>query len=94
VTLPPHSVQIATTAKTIKEEFKPDLIVAIGGGGFYPARVLRTYLKVPSKVDPAKQRNIPIQAIGLSLYEGESFLMRCLESMMGVQRDEGMERFR
>lgn len=65
------SVQIAETAKVIKEEFNPDLMVAIGGGGFYPARVLRTYLKVPSKVDPAKLRNIPIQAIGLSLYEGE-----------------------
>ena len=65
------SVQIAETAKKIKEEFRPDLIVAIGGGGFYPARVLRTYLKVQSKVDPNKQRNIPIQAIGLSLYVGQ-----------------------
>lgn len=32
--------------------------------GFFPARVMRTYLK-----DPATARNIPIQAIGLSLYE-------------------------
>jgi len=45
-------------------EWKPDMMIAIGGGGFFPARVLRTYLK-----DPATKRNIPIQAIGLSLYE-------------------------
>lgn len=34
-----------------------------------PARVLRTFLKKPSELDPTKMRNIPIQAIGLSLYE-------------------------
>ncbi|POW16339.1 hypothetical protein PSTT_01401 [Puccinia striiformis] len=41
----------------------PEIMIAIGGGGFFPARVLRTFLKDPSK------KNIPIQAIGLSLYE-------------------------
>jgi len=41
---------------------------AIGGGGFFPARVLRTFLKRVSGSDGAR-RNIPIQAIGLSLYE-------------------------
>ncbi|TFK51729.1 PRTase-like protein [Heliocybe sulcata] len=45
-------------------EFKPDLFIAIGGGGFFPARVLRTFLK-----DASTKRNIPIYAIGLSLYE-------------------------
>ncbi|KIK95668.1 hypothetical protein PAXRUDRAFT_826784 [Paxillus rubicundulus Ve08.2h10] len=44
--------------------FKPNMLIAIGGGGFFPARVLRTFLK-----DPSTKRNIPIQAIGLSLYE-------------------------
>ncbi|KAM0755525.1 PRTase-like protein [Meredithblackwellia eburnea MCA 4105] len=56
-------VTIGETAKRIKKEFNPDIMVAIGGGGFFPARVLRTFLKSDSK------RNIPIQAIGLSLYE-------------------------
>ncbi|EPQ56452.1 PRTase-like protein [Gloeophyllum trabeum ATCC 11539] len=42
-------------------EFKPDLFIAIG---FFPARVLRTFLK-----DASTKRNIPIYAIGLSLYE-------------------------
>ncbi|GMM33000.1 xanthine phosphoribosyltransferase [Saccharomycopsis crataegensis] len=41
----------------------PDIIIAIGGGGFIPARILRSFLKKP------KGKNIPIQAIGLSLYE-------------------------
>lgn len=43
--------------------FKPDLIIAIGGGGFIPARMLRTFLKEPG------QPNIRIMAIILSLYE-------------------------
>jgi hypoxanthine phosphoribosyltransferase len=29
------------------KEFKPDVIVAIGGGGFIPARMLRTQIKIP-----------------------------------------------
>jgi hypoxanthine phosphoribosyltransferase len=39
------------------------LIIAIGGGGYVPARILRSFLK------KAGSPNIPIQAIGLSLYE-------------------------
>lgn len=50
-------------ADIIKAKFRPDLMVAIGGGGFIPARILRTFLKEPG------QKNIPIQAIGLTLYE-------------------------
>ncbi|EIW58633.1 PRTase-like protein [Trametes versicolor FP-101664 SS1] len=42
-------------------EFKPDLLIAIG---FFPARVMRTFLK-----NPERKGNIPIHAIGLSLYE-------------------------
>lgn len=42
---------------------KPDVIVAIGGGGFIPARQIRTFLRQKG------EKNIPIQAIGLSLYE-------------------------
>eukprot|EP01125_Pyxidicula_operculata_P007759 TRINITY_DN262_c0_g1_i4.p1 TRINITY_DN262_c0_g1~~TRINITY_DN262_c0_g1_i4.p1 ORF type:complete len:189 (-),score=36.10 TRINITY_DN262_c0_g1_i4:171-704(-) len=38
---------IQTTSIKIKEEFKPDFIVAIGGGGFIPARIIRTFLRVP-----------------------------------------------
>lgn len=41
----------------------PDIIIAIGGGGFIPARILRSFLK------EKHGKNIPIQAIGLSLYE-------------------------
>lgn len=42
---------------------KPDVIVAIGGGGFIPSRIIRTFLRQQG------EKNIPIQAIGLSLYE-------------------------
>jgi hypothetical protein len=58
-----HNI-IRGAADKIASEFKPDMFIAIGGGGFFPARVLRTFLK-----DPSTKRNIPIQAIGLSLYE-------------------------
>ncbi|KAK4068364.1 uncharacterized protein Triagg1_7303 [Trichoderma aggressivum f. europaeum] len=50
-------------ATKILEDFKPQLIIAIGGGGYVPARILRSFLKRPGSP------NIPIQAIGLSLYE-------------------------
>lgn len=39
---------------------------AIGGGGFIPARIARSFLKTGTGQG---KRNIPIQAIGLSLYE-------------------------
>ncbi|KAG1788191.1 uncharacterized protein HD556DRAFT_1499285 [Suillus plorans] len=58
-----HNI-IRGTSDKIASEFKPDMFIAIGGGGFFPARVLRTFLK-----DPSTKTNIPIQAIGLSLYE-------------------------
>lgn len=38
-------------------------MIAIGGGGYVPARILRSFLKRDGN------SNIPIQAIGLSLYE-------------------------
>ncbi|KAG0649752.1 Xanthine phosphoribosyltransferase 1 [Hyphodiscus hymeniophilus] len=50
-------------APRILEEFQPQLMIAIGGGGYVPARILRSFLKQPGST------NIPIQAIGLSLYE-------------------------
>ncbi|KAF1831345.1 hypoxanthine guanine phosphoribosyltransferase [Decorospora gaudefroyi] len=50
-------------ADLILNDFKPNLMIAIGGGGYVPARILRSFLKKPGSP------NIPIQAIGLSLYE-------------------------
>ncbi|KAI5307242.1 hypoxanthine-guanine phosphoribosyltransferase [Ascosphaera pollenicola] len=51
------------SAQFIVDNFKPNLMIAIGGGGYIPARILRSFLRQPG------QPNIPIQAIGLSLYE-------------------------
>ncbi|KAK3303156.1 phosphoribosyltransferase-like protein [Chaetomium strumarium] len=50
-------------APKILAEFQPSLMIAIGGGGYVPARILRSFLRQPGSP------NIPIQAIGLSLYE-------------------------
>ncbi|CDO93022.1 unnamed protein product [Kluyveromyces dobzhanskii CBS 2104] len=50
------------SAERVKS-FKPDIIIAIGGGGFIPARILRTFLKEPGIP------TIRIFAIILSLYE-------------------------
>lgn len=51
------------SAERILNDFQPNLMIAIGGGGYVPARILRSFLKRPGSA------NIPIQAIGLSLYE-------------------------
>ncbi|KAI7298497.1 PRTase-like protein [Hortaea werneckii] len=51
------------SAVRILNDFTPNLMIAIGGGGYVPARILRSFLKKPGSP------NIPIQAIGLSLYE-------------------------
>ncbi|KAF5130263.1 Xanthine phosphoribosyltransferase 1 [Metarhizium brunneum] len=51
------------SADRLLGEFQPQLMIAIGGGGYIPARILRSFLKRPGSP------NIPIQAIGLSLYE-------------------------
>lgn len=52
-----------SSAERILNDFAPNLMIAIGGGGYVPARILRSFLKKPGAP------NIPIQAIGLSLYE-------------------------
>jgi hypoxanthine phosphoribosyltransferase len=75
------------SAETILKEFHPNLMIAIGGGGYVPARILRYvepfrachyHVWIASLIDPVANRsflkrsgdpNIPIQAIGLSLYE-------------------------
>lgn len=46
--------------KLQETNFKPDYIIAIGGGGFIPARILRTYV------------DVPILALTISFYNGES----------------------
>lgn len=51
------------SAPRILDDFAPQLMIAIGGGGYVPARILRSFLK------KSGSPNIPIQAIGLSLYE-------------------------
>lgn len=65
--IPDHVDQVhklcQESADQILSEFKPNLMVAIGGGGYVPARILRSFLKRDGNP------NIPIQAIGLSLYE-------------------------
>ncbi|KAJ1855731.1 hypoxanthine-guanine phosphoribosyltransferase [Coemansia sp. RSA 1822] len=59
-----HSLIYGAVARFgLGSAYAPDLMIAIGGGGFIPARILRSFLKAQSGA------NIPIQAIGLSLYE-------------------------
>ncbi|GKV58055.1 hypoxanthine-guanine phosphoribosyltransferase [Collybia sordida] len=55
---------IRNVTPKIAAEFNPDLLIAIGGGGFVPARILRTYLR-----EEMDRKTLQIQAIGLSLYE-------------------------
>lgn len=64
-TPPPSQVHklCQEAAPKLLDSLNPQLIIAIGGGGYVPARILRSFLKRPGSA------NIPIQAIGLSLYE-------------------------
>ncbi|KAI9683077.1 MAG: hypoxanthine-guanine phosphoribosyltransferase [Trizodia sp. TS-e1964] len=57
------------SAEAILANFKPNLIIAIGGGGYVPARILRSITPASSFLKRPGSANIPIQAIGLSLYE-------------------------
>jgi len=52
------------TTPKIAADFPPDILLAIGGGGFFPARVMRTFLR-----EQTPNKTLQIQAIGLSLYE-------------------------
>lgn len=68
------------------KEFKPDLIIAIGGGGFIPARILRTFLREPNTP------TIRIFAIILSLYENVQTAAGEVEKMgVGVQRTQWID---
>jgi hypoxanthine phosphoribosyltransferase len=57
--------------------FGPDIIVAIGSGGFIPARILRTYIRKP------------ILAVGIAYYDAED---RPTEEPRTVQWIEEAER--
>ncbi|KAJ7224428.1 hypothetical protein GGX14DRAFT_650289 [Mycena pura] len=59
-----NDTSVRQSTPKIAKEFKPDLLVAIGGGGFFPARVMRTFLR-----EETEHKALQIQAIGLSLYE-------------------------
>ena len=51
---------VSKLVPTLKSDFNPNVIIAIGGGGFIPARMLRTELK------------IPILAVSLELYDDKT----------------------
>lgn len=58
-----HKLCQKIAKQILEREERPDVIIATTGGGMIPARIIRSFLKVQG------QKNIPIQAIGLSLYE-------------------------
>ncbi|KAI9318139.1 hypothetical protein BX666DRAFT_2026539 [Dichotomocladium elegans] len=58
-----ESIRDAVNRFKINTDFRPDLMITITGGGLVPSRILRTFL------EKRNNRNVPIQAIGLSLYE-------------------------
>jgi hypothetical protein len=55
-----HALVRSGASQVRCHDFKPDYILAVGGGGFIPARILRTFI------------NVPILATSLSFYEGDS----------------------
>ena len=68
----------------IKSDFNPDLILAIGGGGLIPARIMRSDLKLPIYVvtfstydDEDKPLDVPrvIQWMDFSQLKGKKILI-------------------
>lgn len=55
---------VSNLAPKLRDEFHPDVMIAIGGGGFIPARILRTELRVP------------ILAVSLELYDDSTNSIR------------------
>jgi hypoxanthine phosphoribosyltransferase len=55
---------ISRLVPTLRNEFQPTVMIAIGGGGFIPARMLRTELKAP------------MLAISLELYDDSTNSIR------------------
>jgi len=78
--------QLCQLAAERIKTFKPDYIIAIGGGGFIPARILRTFLK---------EKGIPtvrIFAIILSLYEDINSVGATVEQVgVTVQRTQWID---
>ncbi|SMN19641.1 similar to Saccharomyces cerevisiae YDR399W HPT1 Dimeric hypoxanthine-guanine phosphoribosyltransferase [Maudiozyma saulgeensis] len=78
--------QLCQLAAERIKTFKPDYIIAIGGGGFIPARILRTFLK---------EKGIPtvrIFAIILSLYEDINSVGSTVEQVgVTVQRTQWID---
>ncbi|CAF1043706.1 unnamed protein product [Adineta ricciae] len=63
-----HDIIQQTVQRTkLCEKFSPTLLIAISAGGFLPARILRNILK-----GELGGKSLPIQTIGLCLYESES----------------------
>lgn len=58
-----HQTIQQVSQKIVNSEFDPDLILAIGGGGFIPARILRTFI------------NKPIITVAISYYDANNKLM-------------------
>ncbi|CAF3763115.1 unnamed protein product [Rotaria sp. Silwood1] len=62
-----HDIIRRTVQRTkLVEKFSPTLLVAISAGGFLPTRILRNFIKTE-----IGGKSLPIQTIGLCLYESE-----------------------
>jgi hypoxanthine phosphoribosyltransferase len=62
-----HDIIRQTVQRTkLVEKFSPTLLIAISAGGFLPTRILRNIIK--SEIGG---KSLPIQTIGLCLYESE-----------------------
>ncbi len=73
--------KVHKTVKALSEQIKqagyaPDLIVAIGTGGFIPARILKTFLK------------LPILTVGLSYYDENNKPMAAPQKIQWIDEVE------
>ncbi|GAX81934.1 hypothetical protein CEUSTIGMA_g9362.t1 [Chlamydomonas eustigma] len=73
------SIQQSSTR--VMNEFKPTVLVAITGGGMVPARILRTCVKAKTG------KNLPIQCIGLVLYDDDDVMQKQVQRTQWLSPD-------
>lgn len=71
-----HKAVKSLAERVLQSDYKPDVIVAIGSGGFIPARILKTFI------------NKPILAVGISYYGIDN---QHLEAPQKIQWIDGVE---
>ena len=77
-----HKLVKGLAEKILASGFDPDVIVAIGSGGFIPARIIKTFI------------NRPIYAVGISYYGVDKKHKDHPTKIQWIDEDSGLMKLR